>query len=474
MAPRLHVDIESGSRMAPERPPDAFLSYTRFDDQNDGGAISEFCKRLANAVRSQTGKPFEIFQDVDGIGLGERWRGKLDQVLDEARFFIPIVTPSYFTSKACRAEFEKFLRAEAARGRDDLVLPIYYIESESLEDEDLRAADPLARVIHERQRQDWRDLRFEPFDAKEVRRELVRLAIKIVRARRREMPPASAVPADPIPTPRAQPAPTVVPPPRSAEPDDLAVIRDGDFAPELVVLPRGEFMMGSPDGDAQSFDDEKPQHRVKIDYRLAVGRYPVTFEEWDRCAEDEAWHRARHVEPYKPSDQGWGRGKRPVINVSWEDIQGYLRWLSGKTGHRYRLLSEAEWEYACRAGTTTAYSVGPTITQYDANFDSKVGRTVEVGSYTPNDWGLYDMHGNVWEWVEDCWNDSYVGEGRPDDGRAWTSGDCGRRVLRGGSWEDGPEFLRSAIRSRFSTVDRDDGFGFRVARTLSRSESVTP
>jgi hypothetical protein len=123
--------------------PDAFLSYTRFDDQNDGGAISKSRARLANAVRAVTGKPFEIFQDIDGIGLGEKWPGKLDQILDEARFFIPIVTPSYFTSEACRDELGKFLRAEADRGRSDLVLPIYYIECDVLEDRNLRSADPL-------------------------------------------------------------------------------------------------------------------------------------------------------------------------------------------------------------------------------------------------------------------------------------------------------------------------------------------
>jgi TIR domain len=167
------------------KPPHAFLSYTRFDDQHEGGAISEFRKRLASAVRAVTGEPFEIFQDVDGIGLGERWRGKLDEMLDEARFFIPIVTPSYFKSKACREELEKFLRAEAERGRTDLVLPIYYIESDVLEDDGLRAGDPLAKVIHERQRQDWRDLRFDPFNAGPVRRGLEQLAREIVQARRR-------------------------------------------------------------------------------------------------------------------------------------------------------------------------------------------------------------------------------------------------------------------------------------------------
>lgn len=132
------------------KPPDAFLSYTRFDDRNDGGAISELRKRLADAVHAVSGEPFTIFQDVDGIGLGEHWPGKLAQLLNDVRFFIPILTPSYFASKACRDELQKFLKAEAERGRNDLVLPIYYIECDVLEDADARAADPVAQVIHER------------------------------------------------------------------------------------------------------------------------------------------------------------------------------------------------------------------------------------------------------------------------------------------------------------------------------------
>ena len=151
------------------------MSYTRFDDRHDGGAISEFCGRLASAVRAVTGVPFQIFQDVEGIGVGEHWPGRLDQMLDEARFFIPIVTPSYFTSEPCREELEKFLRAEAERERYDLVLPIYYIECDVLEDAALRADDPLASTIYERQRQDWRELRFEPFESRDVRRGLERL-----------------------------------------------------------------------------------------------------------------------------------------------------------------------------------------------------------------------------------------------------------------------------------------------------------
>ena len=185
---------------------------------------------LSDAVREVTGEPFEIFQDVGGIGIGEHWPGKLDQMLDEARFFIPIVTPSYFTSKPCREELEKFLRAEAERERNDLVLPIYYIESEVMEDDDLRAADPLAKTLHERHRQDWRELRFEPFEAANVRRALERLAREIVKARRRPMIAR-----------------------QSGPPEVGTVFRDVDapWCPELVVIPPGEFMMGSTEAERE-------------------------------------------------------------------------------------------------------------------------------------------------------------------------------------------------------------------------------
>jgi formylglycine-generating enzyme required for sulfatase activity len=240
---------------------------------------------------------------------------------------------------------------------------------------------------------------------------------------------------------------------------DLAVFRDIDqsWCPEMVVLPAGTFMMGSSEEDEEGFDRERPQHRVTIGARFAVGRYPVTFEEYDRFAEETG--------SKKPDDRGWGRGRRPVIDVSWEDATAYVKWLSEETGESYRLLSEAEWEYACRAGTETRYCFGDTIKKGQANIDGKVGKTTEVGSYPANYWGLYDTHGNVWEWVEDVWHDNY--EGAPDGGSAWTEGgDSGRRVLRGGSWYDFPRNLRSAIRLRFAPGYRNVDDGFRVARTF--------
>ena len=173
------------------------------------------------------------------------------------------------------------------------------------------------------------------------------------------------------------------------------------------------------------------------------------------------------------SDSGWGRGRRPAINVSWDDAQAYVKWLSSITGKPYRLLSEAEYEYAARAGTETAYPWGDDIKLNGKAMANCVGcgsqwdgeQTAPVGSFAANQFGLYDMVGNVWEWAEDCWNESY--QGAPADGSAWTSGDCSRRIIRGGSWNDNPVLLRSAYRLRNNAGGRDVSLGFRVARTLT-------
>lgn len=213
--------------------------------------------------------------------------------------------------------------------------------------------------------------------------------------------------------------------------------RDCDGCPEMVMIPAGNFLMGSPDSEAGRSSDEGPQHRVSISRPFAAGKYEVTFDEWDACVRESGCS-------HNPSDQGWGRGKRPVINVSWQDAKKFTEWLSRKSGKRYRLLTEAEWEYVARAGTTTAYSTGATIATSQANYSGNLGKTVAVGSYGPNAFGVHDVHGNVYEWTEDCWNASYAGA--PTNGSAWLSGDCSDRVSRGGSWSD--------------------GIGFRLARTL--------
>jgi formylglycine-generating enzyme required for sulfatase activity len=210
--------------------------------------------------------------------------------------------------------------------------------------------------------------------------------------------------------------------------------------------------------------DQIPVHTVQIIKPIALSRFEVTFDEYDAFA--KATNRSL------PSDQSWGRGRRPVINVSWEDAQAYAKWLSEQTGKRYRLPSEAEWEYVARAGSKTSYWWGDQIgkgqancrgcgSQWDAN------QTAMVGSFKPSSFGLYDTAGNVWEWVEDCWHENY--NGAPTDGRAWkeeNGGQCGQRVIRGGSWGNHPVSLRSSVRSRFVADFRGYFIGFRLAQDI--------
>jgi formylglycine-generating enzyme required for sulfatase activity len=199
---------------------------------------------------------------------------------------------------------------------------------------------------------------------------------------------------------------------------------------------------------------------VTLDRPFAVGRFAVTFDEWDACAADNSADGLCYG--FKPSDQDWGRGRRPVINVSWTHAKAYVAWLSRKTGKKYRLLSEAEREYVTRAGTTTPFWFGASISSGQANYQGT--GTVPVDAFAPNPWGLYQVHGNISEWVEDCYHGSYVGA--PADGSAWTTGDCAYRVQRGGSWNSIAEVLRAAHRGGRPADFGGAYWGLRVARTL--------
>ena len=232
---------------------------------------------------------------------------------------------------------------------------------------------------------------------------------------------------------------------------------DAAWCPEMVEVPAGRFLMGSAPDEAGGNTYERPQHEVRIARPFALGRYPVTFEQYD--------HFCLETGRGQLLDRGWGRGRRPVIRVSWHDAAAYCAWLSERAEASYRLPSEAEWEYACRAGTTSAYSWGDAFDARRANGGRELGRTTEVDAYRPNGWGLHDMHGNVWEWCEDAGHPDYAGA--PEDGTAWVGGGSPDRVLRGGSWANIPRDLRSATRTGYAPESRDDGAGFRVARMLA-------
>ena len=239
-------------------------------------------------------------------------------------------------------------------------------------------------------------------------------------------------------------------------------LASGGIGPEMVAIPAGRFRMGCVSG--QDCDaDEFPVRDVTIPRPFAMSAHEVTFAQWDACMAGGG------CGAYRPDDRGWGRAARPVIDVSWEDAQRYAAWLSSQTGAEYRLPSEAQWEYAARAGTPTAYSWGDDIGEGLANCDGcgsawDNDRTAPAGSFQANRFGLYDMHGNVREWVEDCFNDSYTDA--PADGRAWLSGDCSQRMLRGGSWYSDPDGLRSSYRLWDGADTADSDIGFRVVRTL--------
>jgi len=296
----------------------------------------------------------------------------------------------------------------------------------------------------------------------------------------RDPGPVAPIPAPVAVTPRPDtPAPAPIPPApvvvsKPVVPNPPARLA---FEPEMVLIPAGSFLMGSPAGEADRDADEGPQHQVQVP-AFALGKYEVSFDQWDACVSAGGCTQ-------KPADQGWGRGTRPVINVSWDDAQQYVGWLSRQTGKTWRLPTEAEWEYAARAPTrtdsSTAFDTGNCITTAQANYDgsnfdyagcgAKTGvylkETQPVGSYPANRWGLHDLHGNVYEWVQDCWHDDYTGA--PTDGSEWrgSCSDSGRRVLRGGSWSSFPWLLRSASRGRIDTGSRNHNLGFRVARTLT-------
>jgi formylglycine-generating enzyme required for sulfatase activity len=248
-------------------------------------------------------------------------------------------------------------------------------------------------------------------------------------------------------------------------PGAVTEFKDCAGCPHMMIIPAGEFTMGSPPAEQQA----EAQHRVTIAAPFAVSKFEITFDDWDACTREGDCDNSRL------NDEGWGRGRHPVIHMSFDLAKTYVTWLSRKTGKPYRLLTEAEWEYAARAGTITTFAFGDTLSPANANYNASTDgsgpseenrqKTMPVGSFLPNAFGLHDMHGNASEWVEDCFHNEYTANA-PTDGSAWVEGNCTGRVLRGGSWEDSDAELRSAARVGEYRYNSSYTDGFRIARGL--------
>nr|WP_234815022.1 formylglycine-generating enzyme family protein [Noviherbaspirillum denitrificans] len=268
---------------------------------------------------------------------------------------------------------------------------------------------------------------------------------------RKRTPPIAKEPPAPKEAPaQAEPVPDK-PPPKAA----TGEIRDCPTCPVLISLPAGSFTMGANSGDPS----EKPAHRATISTPFAIGKYEVTVEQWNACAEGGGC----------PRLGGNYAGNTPVRDVSWDDAQQYVKWLSSTTGKSYRLPSEAEWEYAARGGTSSRFWWGEQMRPGNANCKDcgdpySADGPAKVGSFAPNAYGLHDVNGSVWEWVADCWHNSY--KGAPGDGKPWDMPGCRERVIRGGSWRDGASYMPASTRFKYGASVRHSQNGFRVARDL--------
>ncbi|TFW07524.1 formylglycine-generating enzyme family protein [Oxalobacteraceae bacterium OM1] len=285
-------------------------------------------------------------------------------------------------------------------------------------------------------------------------------------------PPATEAPKSAPPVKRAapaeKPAPRKTPSPEPAVPPAAqeqtaplpapatakGELRDCDQCPVMVSVPAGSFTMGSNSSDPS----EKPAHAVAVRKPFAIGKYEVTADQWKACVAAQACTAA-----------GTETGNAPIRDVSWDDAQAYVKWLSKTTGHAYRLPTEAEWEYAARGGSATRYWWGEQMQKGKANCKDcgnpwKDAAPTPVGSFAPNGYGLHDVNGSVWEWVQDCWHNNF--KGAPADGHAWEESNCRARVIRGGSWREGATYMPVTTRFKYDSAVRQSQNGFRVARDV--------
>lgn len=472
-----------------------FINYRRDDDPSAAA-------RVRDGLAGKFGKS-SIFMDVDNLLAGQRFDEELAKALSACDVLIAVMGTRWMSLLQARAESGErdYVREEiaAALKRRIVVIPVRVGREGQL------AALPRAEQLPE----DIRDLvHYQKHDVTHERfgRDFAELIEAITTVRRKQEAPkpwgkiaVGAVAAAALGAavyfgpgligglpqkPETVAVTTATPPPApskaadaqhstdeekrkadeaaakaAAVPEPGKTFRDcEDICPEMVVVPAGSFKMGSDDSEST-----KPVHDVRIGKPFAVGKTEVTFSEWDACVADRGCKR-------KPNDHTWGRGAMPVVDISWDDVTNqYLPWLSKKTSKHYRLLTEAEWEYAARAGTTSAYAFGPAISNDQAQFSAgqfgSAKKSARVATFKANAWGLFDTHGNVWEWVEDSWYANYDSSA-PSDGSEWHQGEKGIRVLRGGSWYNLAYNLRVDYRFKQPKENRSYIIGFRVARDL--------
>jgi len=497
--------------------PIGFWSYTSSDDTASGGRLSQLRLLLADALQLRIGRnpKVHIFQDVATIPHGTDWLQQIRKALGESSFLIPILTPAFLQSEMCCEEVMHFREREAALGRDDLIFPLHYIDVEDIDPHDPGECHD-ARVLtllRSRQAIDFRALRLRDPASEAVAVRVDEFAVSLRRALRRQngTGTGSGAPAEAPPVQPAAHTVAAAPAAASSAPSTPAATIDGGGGyPEMVLIPAGDFLMGIPEEESEregagNYDkNARPVHRVTIARPFWLGRHPVTRGEYAAFAAETNRTMPSKAWTFEPDAKGeWqyqerdGRGWRnpgyeqtdhhPVVCVSHTDATAYAAWLSARTGYEYRLPSEAEWEYAARAGTGTARFWGDgrdgacryanvadrsLAGRMNHTFDKErffdcddgFAFTAPVGAFLPNAFGLHDMLGNVWEWTADRWHAHYAGA--PNDGSAWTTGgDSGRRVLRGGSWNVYPWVVRAGIRIVVGTDYRNNYVGFRLART---------
>ncbi len=437
-----------------------FISYRREIDAGWAGRLAD------NLKHDLPDRP--VFHDIAFIEIGEDFGIAIERALGNCAVLLVVIGPRWLDVQHPHGgrrldDEDDWVRIEILTGLQGSLRVVPVLVGGAVMPKGNQLPDAL-KLLARRNAHEITDKRWD-YDVGELVKALRRIPVPA--AEKDKAAPASqtaplgnVTAAAPIPAATSTRKPDPLPA-RNVVANDLpapgTAFRHGPDFPELVMLPAGCFLMGSPNDEDGRYADEGPQHEVTIARPFAVGRYPVTFAEWDAFV-------AAGGTTHRPADDGWGRGRQPVIHVSWNHAQAYVAWLRDRTGQPYRLLSEAEWEYAARAGTQTRYPWGNQVSKGKANFVGSGSQwnnrqTSPVGSFAANAFGLHDMIGNVWEWVQDTWHDNY--QGAPDDGRAWEEG-RGSRVVRGGSWIGNSNLCRAASRNGYTPDYRYDDLGFRV------------